>query len=275
MSALLSLLKSEEILVASAYLYPLKGFYFAYGTDSCGPSFAQGSSHAWLFLSLCSQHSLSSPICRRWHFLAIFQGNLAWFNAVFLVLGESASIIALLFEAFFVDEALVEIFDAVLIHQTFPELVRTRRAIIPPPAPTRSSNSALPKNPPFTPPSPSASLSNTSSSSHSHLFPLPAARSNCLVLGRRAGPFHHWRYFKLLGLSKADRAAFIKKRQWKYTWFGMVAQLLQLVPMLCNVVLAYDGGGCGTVGRRIWRGRRRASARVGRLCVSRCEACFA
>jgi hypothetical protein len=46
-------------------------------------------------------------------FLAIFQGNLAWFNAVFLVLGESASIIALLFEAFFVDEALVEIFDAV------------------------------------------------------------------------------------------------------------------------------------------------------------------
>jgi hypothetical protein len=46
-------------------------------------------------------------------FLAIIQGNLAWFNAVFLVLGESASIIAVLFEAFFIDEIQVEIFDAV------------------------------------------------------------------------------------------------------------------------------------------------------------------
>lgn len=46
-------------------------------------------------------------------FLAIFQGRLAWFNAVFLVLGEGAVIVALLFEAFFVDEALVNVFDAV------------------------------------------------------------------------------------------------------------------------------------------------------------------
>jgi hypothetical protein len=45
--------------------------------------------------------------------LAIFQGGLAWVNAVFLVLGEGSAIIALLFEAFFVDETLAEIFDSV------------------------------------------------------------------------------------------------------------------------------------------------------------------
>ena len=47
-------------------------------------------------------------------FLAIFYGRaLAWVNAAFLVLGEGATIIAILFEAFLVDETLVDIFDAV------------------------------------------------------------------------------------------------------------------------------------------------------------------
>jgi len=47
-------------------------------------------------------------------FLAIFHGRAgAWLNATFLVLGEGAAITALLFEAFFVDEAMVDVFDAV------------------------------------------------------------------------------------------------------------------------------------------------------------------
>jgi len=45
--------------------------------------------------------------------LALFQGSLAWVNAAFLVLGEGSAVIALLFEAFFVDEALVQIVDSV------------------------------------------------------------------------------------------------------------------------------------------------------------------
>jgi hypothetical protein len=41
----------------------------------------------------------------------IFHGHLAWFNAVFLVLGEGQVVIALLFEALLVDETLVNVFD--------------------------------------------------------------------------------------------------------------------------------------------------------------------
>ncbi|KAJ7240723.1 hypothetical protein C8J57DRAFT_1562147, partial [Mycena rebaudengoi] len=172
-------------------------------------------------------------------FLAIFQGNLAWFNAVFLVLGESASIIALLFEAFFVDEALVEIFDAASLRSrapSFPELVATRRVIIPAGTDPVQQLSPTKKSAIYSPFSFRLSIEYI-------LFlpltfvPLAGSPLYCLVLGRRAGPFHHWRYFKLLGLSKADHAAFVKKRQWKYTWFGMIAQLLQLVPMLCILFL--------------------------------------
>jgi hypothetical protein len=65
---------------------------------------------------------------------------------------------------------------------------------------------------------------------------------------------HHWRYFKLLGLSKKERKEEIRRRRWKYTWyatlfleilvesgfegemltkyrFGSIALLLQLVPV--------------------------------------------
>lgn len=49
-------------------------------------------------------------------FFAIFYGRaLAWVNAAILVLGEGAAIVALLFEAFFVDESLVDVFDAVRV----------------------------------------------------------------------------------------------------------------------------------------------------------------
>lgn len=44
-------------------------------------------------------------------FLLIFHGPTGWVSAVFLVLGEGQLIIALLFEAFLVDEACVDVFD--------------------------------------------------------------------------------------------------------------------------------------------------------------------
>ena len=52
--------------------------------------------------------------------------------------------------------------------------------------------------------------------------------------GYRAGPLLSWRYFKLKGFDKKQRNAFIKNksRKWQYTWFGTVALLLQLIPVL-------------------------------------------
>lgn len=50
-------------------------------------------------------------------FLALFHKAGAWVNGTILVLGEGAAIVAILFEAFFVDETQVDLFDAVC--QTF------------------------------------------------------------------------------------------------------------------------------------------------------------
>ena len=64
-----------------------------------------------------------------------------------------------------------------------------------------------------------------------------------ILTGYRAGPLQHWRYFKLLGFTKKERNAFIKKRRLRYTWFGTVALLLQLVPVLSMLFLLTTAAG--------------------------------
>ncbi|KAF7374266.1 hypothetical protein MSAN_00309600 [Mycena sanguinolenta] len=124
------LAKPKEIFVTSAYWYPFRGIYFCLRHRYLWP-LLRARFIPCLVISLIVLPTLFIfAYLPQVAFLAIFQGNLAWFNAVFLVLGEAAAIIALLFEAFFVDETLVKIFDAVLIDQGFADLVAHRRVII-------------------------------------------------------------------------------------------------------------------------------------------------
>lgn len=65
-------------------------------------------------------------------FLKLFHGAAqggAWLNGVFLVLGEAAAIVAMLFEAFFVDETQVDIFDAILVDKGYEDLVERSRPV--------------------------------------------------------------------------------------------------------------------------------------------------
>ena len=63
------------------------------------------------------------------------------------------------------------------------------------------------------------------------------------MTGARAGPLHHWRYFKLRGLTKKERNKEIRDRRWKYTWFGTVALVLQLIPVLSMFFLLTSAAG--------------------------------
>ena len=169
-------------------------------------------------------------------FLAIFHGKLAWLNATFLVLGEGAAIVALLFEAFFVDETLVDVFDSVLINEGCRDLVATSRIL--------DSDG---ENPVKQLGRPTVSAVYSPFSLRQilefiiflplNLIPVVGTPMFLIITGYRAGPLHHWRYFRLLDYTKKERNAFIKRRQLKYTWFGTVALLLQLVPVLSMLFL--------------------------------------
>lgn len=49
-----------------------------------------------------------------------------------------------------------------------------------------------------------------------------------ILTGYRAGPLHHWRYFKLHELTRKERNAEIQSRRWKYTWYG-TRQLIMII----------------------------------------------
>ena len=175
-------------------------------------------------------------------FLAIFHGPLAWVNAAFLVLGEGAAIVALLFEAFFVDETLVDVFDAVLINEGLGELVVQGRLLH-----VDGSNPVKQLGKPTT----SAVYSPFSFRQiiefifflPLNLIPVVGTPVFLVLTGYRAGPLQHWRYFKLLGSTKKEKQTSIKRRKLQYTWFGTVALFLQLVPVLSMLFLLTTASG--------------------------------
>lgn len=179
------------------------------------------------------------------------------------MLGEGAAIVALLFEAFFVDETMVDVFDAVLINEGLENLVAGKRLIKPAGDDgdgngdeddddnDDNNNKKKRKKKKMDPvkrlgkaarPAIYAPFSLRQIVEFVILLPLnfiPLAGTPIFLVltGYRAGPFHHWRYFKLLGLSKKERKTYVKRKKLKYTWFGTSALLLQLVPVLSMLFL--------------------------------------
>ena len=174
--------------------------------------------------------------------LAIFHGPLAWVNAAFLVLGEGAAIIALLFEAFFVDETLVDVFDAVLVNEGLGELVAQGR-LLRPDGDTPVKQLGKPTTSAVYSPFSFRQIIEFIIFLPLTFIPVAGVPVFLVLTGYRAGPLHHWRYFKLLECSKKERRVLIQRRKLSYTWFGTSALLLQLVPGLSMLFLLTTAAG--------------------------------
>lgn len=157
-------------------------------------------------------------------------------NGTFLVLGEGAAITAILFECFLVvrndllqysgrfdidisqDESQVDIFDAVLVHKGYEDLVRKYRSV---------SEDSL-NNPVLRLGKPTRSsiygpFSFRQIAEFVILLPLNfvpyvGVPLFLLLTGYRAGPLQHWRYFNLRDFDRKQRNASVKRRRWQYTW---------------------------------------------------------
>ncbi|KAL8832353.1 MAG: hypothetical protein Q9191_000309 [Dirinaria sp. TL-2023a] len=188
--------------------------------------------------------------------LAIFHGQtLAWINGAFLVLGEGAAIVALLFEAFLVDETLVDTFDAVLINEGLADLVKRSRVLnmdASDPVKTLGKPVASAVYSPFS----FRQILEFIIFLPLNLIPVAGTPIFLLLTGYRAGPLHHHRYFKLLGLTKTEKRRFVKARRLRYTWFGTVALILQLIPVLSMLFLLTTAAGSGLWVARLEKARQ-------------------
>ncbi|RMZ76575.1 hypothetical protein DV737_g4745, partial [Chaetothyriales sp. CBS 132003] len=200
-------------------------------------------------------------------FLAIFHYGGAWINATILVLGEGAAIVAILFESFFVDETLVDVFDAVLVNEGLGDLVSQGR-LLDPTAENAVKSLGKPTISSVYAPFSLRQIIEFILLLPLNLVPFVGVPLFLFLTGYRAGPFHHWRYFKLLGFRKKERTEYIRQRQLKYTWFGTVAMVLQLVPVLSMLFLLTTAAGSALWAARMERARRMRAATIERLDVA-------
>lgn len=137
---------------------------------------------------------------------------------------SGAVVVALLFEAFFVDETLVDVFDSTLLSRAWTrdqdyleEMVAESRIIF---AGSTSPVKAL------GPPTKSAIYGPFSFKQiiefilclPINFIPFVGVPIFLFITGRTAGPLQHWRYFMLRGKQRKERNKEIKSRRWQYTW---------------------------------------------------------
>lgn len=103
--------------VSSSWLYPFKGIYYFLAHREFYPLFGRRLIPLTITSIVILTLLFIFTYLPQAAFLLIFHGPTAWVSAVFLVLGEGQVAIALLFEAFMVDETLVDVFD---VSSTFP-----------------------------------------------------------------------------------------------------------------------------------------------------------
>nr|OQO22673.1 hypothetical protein B0A51_16501 [Rachicladosporium sp. CCFEE 5018] len=180
-------------------------------------------------------------------FLALFhyRGS-AWVNATFLVLEVGNLIIALIFEALFVDHTQVDIFDAVMVAEGYEHLVKNKRSVdenIDEADPVKRLGPAE-KGAIFAPFS-FRQIVEFVLCLPLNFIPFVGVPLFLVLTGYRAGPFVNWRYFALKGFTKKERNAFIKqkRRRFEYMWFGTVYMALQLVPVLSMLLLLTSAAG--------------------------------
>ncbi|KAI9707179.1 MAG: hypothetical protein M1836_000139 [Candelina mexicana] len=231
-----------RFITGASWLYPFKGIYYFVAHPFLYPLLRARLLPCFLLSLFVLVNLFLWTYLPQVAFLAIFHGALAWVNAAFLVLGEGAAIVALLFEAFLVDETLVDVFDAVLLNQGFEELIADARIL------DEAGNDPVqrlgkPKRSAVYSPFSFRQIAEFIVLLPLNLIPIAGTPLFLILTGYRAGPLHHWRYFKLREFVTKEKKSFIRRRRLRYTWFGTVALILQLVPVLSMFFLLTTAAG--------------------------------
>lgn len=157
------------------------------------------------------------------------------------------------------DETQVDVFDAVLINEGYRDLITPFRMLdheAPDPVKQLGKPIIRTEYSPFS----FRQVAELVLFLPLNLIPVVGTPMFLIMTGYRAGPFQHWRYFKLLGFDKRERKAFIKQRQLRYTWFGTVTLFLQLVPVLSMFFLLTTAAGSALWAAEMEESRKRLEA---------------
>lgn len=80
-----------------------------------------------------------------------------------------------------------------------------------------------------------------------NLIPYVGTPAFIIITGTRLGKLAHYRWYQLRGLSKDEAKRETRLLTWDYIWFGTVAMVLELIPILSFFFLLTT-----TTGSAIW-----------------------
>lgn len=83
-----------------------------------------------------------------------------------------------------------------------------------------------------------------------NLVPFVGTPAFIIITGTRLGKLAHYRWFQLRGLTKKEAKRAAGKLSWEYVWFGTVAMILELIPVLSFFFLLTT-----TAGSAMWVAR--------------------
>lgn len=239
--------EAQQAVQSGAYIYPLRGIIF-FLTNST----------LWkpLMKNLAPTITLGIGITTFMFFftylpqvaiLTLFNGPLAVFTTVLLVLSESSTLTTVLSRSFFIDDALVDTFDGTLLVRNMHTLVSSGREL------EGGRNSSDPmaalgkimKRPfiKFTP----QSIIRYFMYLPLNFIPVVGTALFVILQGKKLGPLSHARYFQLKGMTEKQRDKWVDERTGEYTSFGIPAVLLELIPV-ASIFFAFTN----TVGAALW-----------------------
>lgn len=65
-----------------------------------------------------------------------------------------------------------------------------------------------------------------------NFIPVVGTPAFIIITGTRLGKLAHYRWFQIKGFSKVEQKQVLRDRAWEYVWFGTVAMILELIPVL-------------------------------------------
>lgn len=77
-----------------------------------------------------------------------------------------------------------------------------------------------------------------------NLIPVVGSPAYIIITGSRLGKLSFHRWYKLRGLHRRERKREADKYAWDFVWFGTMAMILELVPLLAFFFLLTTAAGC-------------------------------
>lgn len=77
-----------------------------------------------------------------------------------------------------------------------------------------------------------------------NLIPVVGSPAYIIITGSRLGKLSFHRWYKLRGLHRRERKAETARYSWEFVWFGTIAMILELVPLLAFIFLLTTTAGC-------------------------------